>query len=1079
MAYRQQVPPSPSPSQRSDRRVSSRGLQVREGSVRSQQNGQDRRSTTGSSIYGYLIGGRGMEAKDILPALRTGAVVLTGGRDPEGGPIITFPCNRTRIDITHQDISTCLKYLVQIPSEETKRRGFTIIIDNRDGSWSNLVTVLGCLKQCLGDYLKEVYVLQMEYDRRANQRKDSVNIQPRFVVESQLHSCIDRNQLPEEVGGYLTYNHSIWLQNRLKQEKFMRDAQSIVQHLDNEEVKIQRTYNMKDPHASPLEALREHRYFQESIMTAPTEVIRQGRDVLSNLQDKANGRFHSGNESVSTLDNLEAQKQVNRVIQYLENRVDKLQDFLEDRDKSLNMNMQTEEWKRSIKTVVNWILGPGEKLLASRTDIGDSYETAEELRKRHEELQIKCTDTYGQYAELRHQGEELLSEEGPSSSDIRAERDYMDTVCRSFASRLERRKILLITSVRFHRFAEDFSQQLDSLLELLCSDVSAETVTEAEDAIKKLNQMCDDIDHAAHQTLNDGQSLLDEMSRPIKNAFGNDITPDYDSHIKHINQKLEELQERKLRCDELAGVRKLKLQQILQLRTCERDADKAIDWIEELCTVMVTEHQDLGRSPEESETLQDQHKKFESTAVGTYEYGKQLLQGALVLRRSLRYDLAPNNERAYRLEEAWKHFTQGTGERANRLTVASMFMTASDKVNDRIEQILVVISQALDRQITIDEVLTKYQVPKDKVIKDYEDTVQMGKALLDRISLPVLIDDRQNIPRSVDGEKAVDTINTKLRRMDRKAGDLQKYWSELVQNRNNPNFVPKLKRTSSRRKVADIQDPPKRLSTRRPRLGNDRSKHQPQDSVDSMASTESRDSPQYPEIEQRIAAMRSYHAAAALGGPTTDYRQGYSDPSQLSPQSQHSSDIGRESSATRDSLLDQMPSPNDNTNRYHHGSQPSLSYSDSHPSFNLSSSLQDRPGSRNSRSSYNGSQQPSPRFPGETMQAVHSQPVYSSPQDSPGSRNSRDIPGSRHSRDIPGSRNSRSSYNGSEQISPIHPDDKLQAAYAKPVFIEAPSPTGDLITDLEKVSLIWKQLKVQVDTVNLIHLACETTAMLY
>lgn len=74
--------------------------------------------------------------------------------------------------------------------------------------------------------------------------------------------------------------------------------------------------------------------------------------------------------------------------------------------------------------------------------------------------------------------------------------------------------------------------------------------------------------------MGDGQSLLDEMSRPIKNASGKDITPDYSRHIKHINQSLEELQERKLRCDELADVRKLKLQQILQLCTCEHDAEQ-------------------------------------------------------------------------------------------------------------------------------------------------------------------------------------------------------------------------------------------------------------------------------------------------------------------------------------------------------------------------------------------------------------------------------------------------------------------------------------------------------------------------
>jgi hypothetical protein len=74
--------------------------------------------------------------------------------------------------------------------------------------------------------------------------------------------------------------------------------------------------------------------------------------------------------------------------------------------------------------------------------------------------------------------------------------------------------------------------------------------------------------------MQDGHSLLDEMSRPIKNASGKDISPDYAGQIKHVNQRLEELQERKMRCDDLAEVRKLKLQQILQLRTCEKDAEQ-------------------------------------------------------------------------------------------------------------------------------------------------------------------------------------------------------------------------------------------------------------------------------------------------------------------------------------------------------------------------------------------------------------------------------------------------------------------------------------------------------------------------
>lgn len=40
--------------------------------------------------------------------------------------------------------------------------------------------------------------------------------------------------------------------------------------------------------------------------------------------------------------------------------------------------------------VVDWILGPAEKLLMSQAEVGDSFRTADELRKQHEQLELKC-----------------------------------------------------------------------------------------------------------------------------------------------------------------------------------------------------------------------------------------------------------------------------------------------------------------------------------------------------------------------------------------------------------------------------------------------------------------------------------------------------------------------------------------------------------------------------------------------------------------------------------------------------------------------------------------------------------------
>ena len=64
-----------------------------------------------------------------------------------------------------------------------------------------------------------------------------------------------------------------------------------------------------------------------------------------------------GQESVTTLDNLEAQKQVKRMLQYLESRVDKVAAYLENRDRSLNMDVQRDTVQREIRQVTCFLGG--------------------------------------------------------------------------------------------------------------------------------------------------------------------------------------------------------------------------------------------------------------------------------------------------------------------------------------------------------------------------------------------------------------------------------------------------------------------------------------------------------------------------------------------------------------------------------------------------------------------------------------------------------------------------------------------------------------------------------------------------
>ena len=81
-----------------------------------------------------------------------------------------------------------------------------------------------------------------------------------------------------------------------------------------------------------------------------------GQELLQKLQHYSDIAMQ-GQESVTTLDNLEAQKQVKRMLQYLESRVDKVAAYLENRDRSLNMDVQRDTVQREIRQVTCFLGG--------------------------------------------------------------------------------------------------------------------------------------------------------------------------------------------------------------------------------------------------------------------------------------------------------------------------------------------------------------------------------------------------------------------------------------------------------------------------------------------------------------------------------------------------------------------------------------------------------------------------------------------------------------------------------------------------------------------------------------------------
>lgn len=111
--------------------------------------------------------------------------------------------------------------------------------------------------------------------------------------------------------------------------------------------------------------------------------------------------------------------------------------------------------------------------------IGRDVQSAEKLRLDHEIMEFQCWKVYGKYGELMHK---ICSFTGNKNSnvfrDLSSQRDFMDFICRSFATRLERRRNVLITSLRFFRLvAEYFHRTAESFESFIMeeNDIGFET----------------------------------------------------------------------------------------------------------------------------------------------------------------------------------------------------------------------------------------------------------------------------------------------------------------------------------------------------------------------------------------------------------------------------------------------------------------------------------------------------------------------------------------------------------------------------------------------------------------------------
>lgn len=167
-------------------------------------------------------------------------------------------------------------------------------------------------------------------------------------------------------------------------------------------------------------------------------------------------------------DLIEAREHLKIQLNHIEQRQTQLATAWRDLERSIEMVRELATLEDGVTFVTNWILGTAEQLLNVQRQIGCDVQTCDDLRRTHEKLEMQCCETYGFYAELLHKIKILpIQTDTFAHRDLMSQKEFMDFVCRSFATRLERRRNVLITSGRFYRLVSEYFDRTSDVFESL------------------------------------------------------------------------------------------------------------------------------------------------------------------------------------------------------------------------------------------------------------------------------------------------------------------------------------------------------------------------------------------------------------------------------------------------------------------------------------------------------------------------------------------------------------------------------------------------------------------------------------
>ncbi|KAI9551891.1 hypothetical protein GHT06_022227 [Daphnia sinensis] len=769
-----------------------------------------------SGLQRLDIIGTSPKALDVVNLLDSHVVLLPGGRDPSGHPLITFPSiGSLREKIGREDYKKVLHYLASITSPECQEIGFTVIIDTRGSSYNAIKPILKTLEEGKIPNLKINHVYLTKPDtfwqkQRTLLAKGKYRFETEMLSLEGLAKVVDISQLPSDLNGNLQYNHQVWLEMRLAVEDCLLKANDLLDSYEDVKDQMEDLVTWLDDwkwgaHAQPenhgveylKDNLQRHIEIRKRIRGDPVEQL---QNLVHNvLQRIKSDPFLSSNPEFHFSVN-----QLTKAIHAIQKAYGHVCESWQQRKLQLDQGIQLRMFEADCQKMFDWMFQSREEFLINYFDIGNSHISSKELQEHHKCFSLSSMDMYVTVNRLLSLAGRLLDSRHFASSSIRQVALHLEKGWKEFASLLDLRTQVLGLSVTFHQKAEQYvssvpvwSPQCDdgatnvpgagnpnegllenaihqhqSLYELMCLNY-----TEVHSTSKKLLYQLDHLVQLANQNRSDASNEKQTYPRPKPWPLSTNPAEDYSKGASHVLAVIHQILNHHRQLEQKWSVKKVKLHQKLALRLFQDDVKQVLDWLENHGEVFLRKNVGIGRNLAKAKAYQRSHQHFECVAQNTFTNAEKLLAAAEELAQT--GECSPNEIYAVarQLEQHVGRFINRVAQRRHVLDLAVLFYTHLAEVTAWLESLRRHLLEDLNFSTgtpsleDTQNILEQMALRKDSTTEGCLNTLAEGTSLIEQLSAV-----GQTAENDTTGSFSV--IETSMERLNQLNEEVLAFWKD-------------------------------------------------------------------------------------------------------------------------------------------------------------------------------------------------------------------------------------------------------------------------------------------------------------